>query len=137
TGDRTFLFGYEESYGYLIGDFVRDKDAVQACLLIAEVAAFYKIQNKTLLDALNEIFEEYGFYKEGLKSLTLEGKVGVEIISSILNEFRDTPPTEIAGKQVLVTEDYLSSERFVLADERKETIKLPKSNVLKYKLENG
>ena len=137
TGDRTFLFGYEESYGYLIGDFVRDKDAVQACLLIAEAAAFYKVQNKTLLDALYEIFEEYGFYKEGLKSLTLEGKVGVKIISSILNEFRDNPPTEIAGKQVLVTEDYLSSERFVLADKRIETIKLPKSNVLKYKLENG
>ncbi len=137
TGAHTFLFGYEESYGYLIGDFVRDKDAVQACLLITEAAAFYKVKNKTLLDALNEIFEEYGFYKEGLASLTLEGKAGVEKISYILNDFRENPPTEIAGKQVLVTEDYLSSERVVLEEKRSETITLPKSNVLKYKLENG
>ncbi|MEI3613235.1 phospho-sugar mutase [Pseudogracilibacillus sp. SO30301A] len=137
TGDRTFLLGYEESYGYLIGDFVRDKDAVQACLLIAEAAAFYKVKNKTLLDALNEIFKKYGFYKEGLTSLTLEGKAGVEKISYILNDFRENPPIEIAGKQVLATEDYLSSERVVLEEERTETITLPKSNVLKYKLENG
>ena len=137
TGTHTFLLGYEESYGYLIGDFVRDKDAVQACLLIAEAAAFYKVKNKTLLDALNEIFEEYGFYKEGLASLTLEGKAGVEKISYILNDFRENPPTEIAGKQVLATEDYLSSERVVLEEKRSETITLPKSNVLKYKLENG
>lgn len=137
TGAHTFLFGYEESYGYLIGDFVRDKDAVQACLLIAEAAAFYKVKNKTLLDALNEIFEEYGFYKEGLASLTLEGKAGVEKISYILNDFRENSPTEIAGKQVLVTEDYLSSERVVLEEEKSETIILPKSNVLKYTLENG
>ncbi len=95
------------------------------------------MKNKTLLDALNEIFEEYGFYKEGLASLTLEGKAGVEKISYILNDFRENPPTEIAGKQVLVTEDYLSSERVVLEEKRSETITLPKSNVLKYKLENG
>lgn len=137
SGDRTFLFGYEESYGYLIGDFVRDKDAVQACLMIAEAAAYYKTKNKSLLDALEEIFEEYGFYKEGLESLTLEGKEGVKKITSILNDFRENPPAEIAGKQVLVTEDYLSSERVVLEDGRLETIILPQSNVLKYKLDGG
>lgn len=74
TGDREFLFRYEESYGYLIGDFVRDKDAVQTCLLIAEAAAYYKAKDMNLNDALVEIFEEYGYYKEGLESLTLEGR---------------------------------------------------------------
>ncbi|MEI3606602.1 phospho-sugar mutase [Pseudogracilibacillus sp. SE30717A] len=137
TGDRKFLLGYEESYGYLIGDFVRDKDAVQACLLIAETAAYYKTQNKSLLDALEEIFEEYGYYQEGLESLTLEGIEGVERIASILKDFRKNPPAIIAGRKVLVREDYLSSERTVVEGNAQETIELPKSNVLKYKLENG
>ncbi len=138
TGNRTFLFGYEESYGYLIGDFVRDKDAVQACLLIAEAAAYYKTQNKSLLDALEDIFNEYGYYQEGLESLTLEGREGVEKISTILTDFRENPPTAIAAKKVLVREDYLSSERVVSGEESSpQTIELPTSNVLKYTLENG
>ena len=137
TGDRTFLFGYEESYGYLIGDFVRDKDAVQACLLIAEAAAYYKTQNKSLLDALEDIFNEYGYYQEGLESLTLEGREGVEKIATILTDFRENPPTAIAAKKVLVREDYLSSERVVVDENIREAIALPTSNVLKYTLENG
>lgn len=136
TGERTFLLGYEESYGYLIGDFVRDKDAIQACVLIAEAAAYYQTENKSLLDVLNNIFEEYGYYREGLESLTLEGKEGLERIKSIMNDFRDNPPNEIAGKQVLVREDYVSKERIYVKEDRKEEITLPTSNVLKYKLEN-
>jgi len=139
TGDREFLFGYEESYGYLIGDFVRDKDAVQTCLLIAEAAAFYKAKNMNLNDALLEIFEEYGYYKEGLESLTLEGKAGVEKIAAIMEDFRENPPVELAGRQVLVREDYSSSERVLVNKDTdtRETITPPTSNVLKYKLEGS
>src|SRR5690625_2528609 len=137
TGERSFLFGYEESYGYLIGDFVRDKDAVQTCLLIAEAAAYYKTKDMNLYDGLLEIFEEYGYYKEGLESLTLEGKAGVEKIAAILEDFRDNPPVEMAGRQVLVREDYSSSNRVLVESGEQEEITLPKSNVIKYKLENG
>ncbi|PXW85963.1 phosphoglucomutase [Pseudogracilibacillus auburnensis] len=94
-GDRSFLLGYEESYGYLIGDFVRDKDAVQTCLLLAEVAAYYKVKKMTLLDALSEIFKEYGYYLEGLESLTLEGREGVEKIAAIMSDFRENPPMHL------------------------------------------
>lgn len=137
TGERQFLFGYEESYGYLIGDFVRDKDAVQTCLLIAEAAASYKTKDMNLYDGLLEIFEEYGYYKEGLESLTLEGKAGVEKIAAILEDFRKNPPVEMAGRRVLVREDYSCSERVLVEKDKLETIELPKSNVLKYKLEGG
>src|SRR5690625_7843096 len=94
NGKHTFLFGYEESYGYLIGEFVRDKDAVQTCLLIAEAAAYYKTKDMNLYDGLLEIFEEYGYYKEGLESLTLEGKAGVEKIAAIMEDFRENPPVD-------------------------------------------
>lgn len=137
AGDRSFLFGYEESYGYLIGDFVRDKDAVQSCLMIAEVAAFYKSKGKTLYQGLIEVFETYGFYQEALESLTLKGQDGVEKIASILTDFRSNPPVEIAGKKVSTIEDYESSIRLNASNQQQEEILLPKSNVLKYKLEDG
>ncbi|WP_085521244.1 phospho-sugar mutase [Tuberibacillus sp. Marseille-P3662] len=132
-----FLFGYEESYGYLIGDFVRDKDAVQACLMAAEAAAFYKQQGMTLYDALMEIYEQYGYYQEGLESLTLKGKEGSERIGNILSEFRSEPPKVVAGQTVEVIEDYQSSKRQLISSGTVETIDLPKSNVLKYKLTDG
>lgn len=137
TGKHTFLFGYEESYGYLIGDFVRDKDAVQAALFAAEVAAFYKAQGKSLYDALMEIFDKYGYYKEALSSLTLKGKDGAEQIANILEEFRSNPPKEIAGIRVIAVEDYKASIRKQLSDGKLNPISLPKSNVLKYFLEDG
>lgn len=137
TGQRNFLFGYEESYGYLIGDFVRDKDAVQACLLISEVAAYYKTKNMTLYEALLSIFDMYGYYLETLESLTLKGREGIENINAILADFRSNPPLEINGKRVLFIEDYQDSKRTLVTDNRKEDILLSKSNVLKYKLEDG
>ncbi|MEJ8778217.1 phospho-sugar mutase [Pseudogracilibacillus sp. ICA-222130] len=137
TKEHTFLFGYEESYGYLIGDFVRDKDAVQTCLLIAEVAAFYKKQGKNLYDGLQAIFETYGYYVEHLQSITLEGKDGSTQIQAILEDFRNYPPSELAGVQVRVREDYATQERVLVVDNTVEEIRLPKSNVLKYILENG
>lgn len=137
SGEYTFQFGYEESYGYLIGDFARDKDAVQAALLAVEVAAFYKKQGKSLYDALVDIFKQFGFYREGLKSLTLKGKEGAEQISAILHTFRTNPPAAIAGQRITVIEDYQSSQRQLVAEKKEETIHLPASNVLKYFLEDG
>jgi len=137
TKKYTFQFGYEESYGYLIGDFVRDKDAVQSAVFIAEVAAFYKAQGKTLYEGLDEIFKKYGFYKESLYSLTLTGKEGIEKISNILTLFRSTPPKEIAGVKIIDIEDYESSTCTSLQTGNKITINLPKSNVLKFHLSDG
>ncbi|APH34925.1 phospho-sugar mutase [Bacillus velezensis] len=137
SGQYTFQFGYEESYGYLIGDFARDKDAIQAALLAVEVCAFYKKQGMSLYDALLSIFKEYGYYREGLKSLTLKGKQGAEQISAILTSFRNDPPKQMAGKQITQAEDYSRGKRTVFADHHEEDIDLPKSNVLKYFLEDG
>ncbi|WEG12150.1 phospho-sugar mutase [Pullulanibacillus sp. KACC 23026] len=137
TGAHQFLFGYEESYGYLIGDFVRDKDAVQACLLAAEAAAYYKLQGKSLYDALLEVFDLYGYYQEGLTSMTLKGIEGNAQISRILQSFRDNPPTAVVGKQVRVMEDYKTSVRSDFSAAKEELIDLPKSNVLKFILEDN
>ncbi|TYS07394.1 phosphoglucomutase [Bacillus subtilis] len=137
TGQYTFQFGYEESYGYLIGDFARDKDAIQAALLAVEVCAFYKKQGISLYEALINLFNEYGFYREGLKSLTLKGKQGAEQIEAILASFRQNPPQKMAGKQVVTAEDYAVSKRMLLTENKEEAIGLPTSNVLKYFLEDG
>lgn len=136
TGEFKFLFGYEESYGYLIGDFVRDKDAVQAALLGTEVTAFYKKQGMSLYDALMSIFKEYGYFLEGLRSLTLKGKDGAELIQKTLDSFRENPLKEIGSLKVTAAEDYLTSIR-LNSDGTKTAIQLPKSNVLKYYLEDG
>ncbi|WP_243387481.1 phospho-sugar mutase [Bacillus kexueae] len=137
TGQYTFQFGYEESYGYLIGDFARDKDAVQAAILAVEVCAYYKKKGMTMYEGLLELFNKYGFYREGLKSLTLKGKEGAEQIQSILAKFRQETPQSMAGKKITVKEDYQISERTNVETNEKEIIELPKSNVLKYFLEDG
>ncbi|WP_394185674.1 phospho-sugar mutase [Metabacillus halosaccharovorans] len=137
TGQYQFQFGYEESYGYLIGDFARDKDAVQAALLSVEVAAYYKKKGLTLYQGLLEIFKKYGYYKEGLQSLTLKGKEGAEQIQSILQSFRSNPPADVAGKKIVAIEDYKSSERQDVTAGTKAKIDLPGSNVLKYILEDN
>ncbi|MCF6410991.1 phospho-sugar mutase [Pseudalkalibacillus salsuginis] len=137
SGQYEFVFGYEESYGYLIGDFVRDKDAVQACLMAAEVTAYYKAKGMTLYEGLMEIFEEFGYYQEGLESLTLKGKKGEEQIKEILSTFRNQPPSEFGGVPVSVIEDYQSRERLMVKSTETETILLPPSNVIKYTLEDG
>ena len=137
TNEHEFLIGYEESYGYLIRDFARDKDAVQACLLISEVAAYYKAKGMTLYDGLMAIFKTYGYYQESLESIRLAGKEGAEKISNIISTFRHDPPQAIANHEVIVVEDYETSERTYVKKMEKETIHLPTSNVLKYKLDNG
>ncbi|MBB3907674.1 phospho-sugar mutase [Anoxybacteroides rupiense] len=137
TKQYVFLFGYEESYGYLIGDFARDKDAIQAAALAVEVCAFYKKQGLSLYDALMQLFEQYGYYREGLESLTLKGKEGAEQIQALLASFRQHQPTEVAGKKIVMIEDYEARERVETATGEVTAITLPKSNVLKYYLEDG
>lgn len=137
SGEHSFLFGYEESYGYLIKDFARDKDAIQAAVLAVEVCAYYKKQGLTLYEGLLNVFEKYGFYLEGLRSLTLKGIEGAKQIQGILDQFRQNPPTQIAGIQVVVEEDYQSDKKHSLTSNSEELIELPKSNVLKYFLKDG
>lgn len=137
AGDRTFLFGYEESYGYLAGDFVRDKDAVQVCLLVAEMVAYYKSRGMTVYEGLMEIFTAYGYYLEDLYSITLKGKAGLEAIQSILQTFRKEPPVEMSGQKVNMVEDYQTGRRRFVREDRDEALTLPVSDVLKYRLANG
>ncbi|MFF3023452.1 phospho-sugar mutase [Gottfriedia sp. NPDC057948] len=137
TNEYSFLFGYEESYGYLIKPFVRDKDAIQATVLAAEIATYYKTKGMTLYEGLNSLYEQYGYYLEGLKSLTLKGIEGTEKIQSILTNYRQNPPVDINGLKVITVEDYKLQEKTTLESGEKEQILLPKSNVLKYHLEDG
>ncbi|WDM36639.1 phospho-sugar mutase [Priestia megaterium] len=137
SGDYQFQFGYEESYGYLIGDFVRDKDAVQSAVFAAEVAAYYKAQGKSLYEGLLAIFEEYGYYRESLCSITLKGKDGAEQIQKLVDFFRLEPIQELAGAEVTFIEDYQSSQRVNMQEGTIEDIPFPASNVLKYHFEDG
>ncbi|WP_018933494.1 phospho-sugar mutase [Gracilibacillus lacisalsi] len=136
SDQRHFLFGYEESYGYLIGDFVRDKDAVQAAVAACEMANYWKAKGKTLLEALDTLYERHGYYLEGQKSLTLKGKDGAEQIASIMEDIRENPFTQLGGLQVMAIEDYQSSKRQLPVDATEEDITLPKENVMKFLLEN-
>ncbi|MEH7146460.1 phospho-sugar mutase [Priestia megaterium] len=136
-GMYEFQFGYEESYGYLIGDFVRDKDAVQSAVFAAEVAAYYKAQGKSLYEGLLAIFEEYGYYRESLCSITLKGKDGAEQIQKLVDFFRLEPIQELAGVEVTFIEDYQSSQRVNMQEGTIEDIPFPASNVLKYHFEDG
>ncbi|WP_035433328.1 phospho-sugar mutase [Bacillus sp. UNC322MFChir4.1] len=137
SGEYEFQFGYEESYGYLIRPFCRDKDAVQSVLFACEVAAYYKAQGKTLYDGLLEVFEKYGYFREGLVSLTLKGKDGAEQIQNMMTSFRENRPTEVANLEITIAEDYKASVRTKVEENVTEEIKLPKSNVLKYYLADG
>ncbi|MED3957433.1 phospho-sugar mutase [Priestia aryabhattai] len=137
SGDYQFQFGYEESYGYLIGDFVRDKDAVQSAVFAAEVAAYYKAQGKSLYDGLLEIFSKYGYYKESLRSITLKGKDGAEQIQKLVDTFRVNPVSELGDIAVTCIEDYQSGERLHVKEGKTESMPFPVSNVLKYHFEDG
>ena len=133
--DREFVFGYEESYGYVVNDGVRDKDSLQATILISEAANYYLTkENKTLYDKLLEIYAQYGFYLEGLKNIHLLGKEGQDKIARIMDYFRNNPPQEINGHEIIKIEDFELSKRY--ANKKVETIDLDKSNVLKYYLDN-
>ncbi len=135
--EKSFVFGFEESYGYLAGDFVRDKDAVIASMLICEMALYYKLLGKTLYDALKEIYEGYGYFKEKLLSLELPGKDGQDKISRCIETFRNSNMKEINKVNIKNKLDYKLSINKNIINEIEENIFLPKSNVLKFILEDG
>ena len=135
TQEKVFVFGYEESYGCVIKDFVRDKDAVQAVLTAAEAGNFYKKQGKDLVDVLNELYAKHGTFKESQIALSKAGAAGAARIKEIMDNLRKDAPTTIGGVAVKVVEDYGTSVRY--EGETTTTIDLPKSNVLKYYLEDG
>ncbi len=132
-----YIFGFEESYGYLAGNYARDKDAVVASMLICEMTAYYKAQGKTLGDVLNGIYEKYGFYYTEQKSFTCEGQSGMEKIKDIMSGLRKNAPEEIDGFKVIKINDYGDSISINTLSGEKTVLTLPKSNVLCYFLENG
>ena len=135
TGEKQFIFGYEESYGCVVKDFVRDKDAIQAVLIAAEAGNYYKQQGKDLIDVLNELYVKHGTFKETQIALSKAGVDGAKRIQEIMANLRSNVPQNIGDYKVVAIEDYQTSTR--LADEQEIVIDLPKSNVLKYYLEDG
>lgn len=137
SNEKTYLFGFEESYGYLAGDFVRDKDAVIAGMLISEMTLYYKKKGLSLAEGLNALYEKFGFFKEELVSIELKGKEGQEKIATCIDSLRNAAITEIGNVKVRTKLDYKLSTEENLIENTKTNIELPKSNVLKFILENG
>lgn len=136
-GQKTFLVGGEESYGYLVGDHARDKDAVVSCCMFAEMTAWYKDQGRSMYDALIELYTEYGFYKEKLISITKKGKEGSEEIKSMMMNFRHQTPESLGGSRVIMVKDYKTSVSIDKLSGRSEIIDLPSSDVLQFFTEDG
>jgi len=136
-GQKTFIGGGEESYGYLAGEFVRDKDAVISCALLAEVTAFAKHQGNSLFDRLIDIYIEHGFYKERLMSIVKKGKEGEEEIKQMMDKFRNNPPDTINGEEIMLIHDYQKQKTDDILSQLRYSIDLPKSNVLQYILRDG
>ncbi|MBB5264254.1 phosphoglucomutase [Catenibacillus scindens] len=132
TGKGTYLFGFEESYGCLIGTHARDKDAIVATMALCEAAAYYRTQGKTLWDAMIDMYEKYGYYKDDVKAISLSGIEGLAKIQSIMETLRNNPPKELGGYQVLSTRDYKKDEIVDLATGKVTPTGLPTSNVLYY-----
>ena len=136
-GAYEYLFGYEESYGCLVGTHARDKDAVMAVTALCEAAAYYKSKGMTLWDQMQAMYKKYGYFKESLETISLPGSEGAAKITEIMNGLRACPPENIGGEKVLAARDYLSGERFDTVTGKKEKLTLPKSNVLYYELEEA
>lgn len=137
TNEYRFLFGYEESYGYLAGTFVRDKDAVIASVLICEMAAYYKKKGKLLEDVLNDIYNEHGYYIEETVSLSFAGVTGLNKMKSIMEHFRENKLNTLAGKNIPFIYDYKLGIALSLKDGKTEKLNYPKSDVLKFSFEDG
>ena len=135
--ENRYVFGFEESYGYLAGTYVRDKDAVVASMLICEMAAYYRKNGKSLDEVMTSIYEEFGHYLNRTKSFEFDGAAGMEKMASIMSSLRSNAPVEISGFKVTEIADYLESYKKDLVSGETETIDLPKSNVLAYSLEGG
>lgn len=136
-GKETFVVGGEESYGYLVGEHARDKDAVVAAAMIAEMAAWYKDQGKSLYEGLMELYVQYGFFKEKLISITKTGKAGAEEIKDMMKRYREDTPTMLGGSKVTVLRDYEQRVQKDLISGKTTEIQLPKSDVLQFVTEDG
>ncbi len=137
TGAHTFLFGFEESYGFLAGGFSRDKDAICAAMLAAELCTAYHLRHMTLQDALTEVYEDYGFFKESVKSYTLAGKAGMEKIASAMEALRVSPLFTLGNIEVEAIEDYKERKRQTLATGAQEPLTLPHSDMIRLLLKGG
>ena len=136
SGKGSYLFGFEESYGCLIGTYARDKDAIVATMALCEAAAYYKTQGKTLWDAMIEMYEQFGYYKDDIKAVTMKGIEGLQKIQEIMNSLRQNPPAEFAGHKVVAVRDYKADTIKNLETGEVTTTGLPNSNVLYYELTN-
>ena len=136
-GTETFIAGGEESFGFLVGDFVRDKDGVSACALVAEAVAYYKTQGKTVFNVLAEVYQQFGFYKETLISVTKKGKDGAEQIQNLMNQFRTNPPKEMNGSAVEMIYDVKNASISYPKTQKIEPLDLDKSNVMQFYLADG
>ena len=131
--NHTYMFGFEESFGYLIKPFVRDKDAIQAVLIVAEIAAYYRSRGMTLADGIEEIYKEYGYYAEKTISVTLSGVDGAAQIKAIMDKFRDNAPTQFNKTDIVFLEDF-EKQTATSKDGCVTQLTTPPSNVLKYLL---
>jgi len=132
-----YVFGFEESYGYLAGSYVRDKDAVVASMLICEMAAYYRTKGKSLNEVMNDLYDEFGYYFNKTEAFEFDGSAGMQRMADIMSKMRESHPKEIAGYKVVVASDYLKSVTKDMVNGTEEVIDLPKSNVLAYSLEGG
>ncbi len=137
TGCNSYVFGLEESYGCLPGTYARDKDACAAVMMLAELAAFYKAEGKTLIDAMNDLYEKYGYFKEGLTSVTLKGIDGAKAIQATMEKLRNHPEDTMGGHKVLAIRDYVADTRTDRTTGEVTPSGLPKSNVLYYELSDN
>ena len=137
SGAGKVIFSYEESYGYMLGDYVRDKDAVTASMLLTEMAAWYDAQGMTLFDALNALYEKYGWYAEKTHNLVMPGLDGLRDMAKLMKDLRENPPTEISGVKVIVRKDYTDGSVIDCVTGAKSRMELSGSNVLRYELEDG
>ena len=137
SGEGKVIFSYEESYGYMLGDYVRDKDAVTASMLLTEMAAWYYAQGMTLFDALNALYEKYGYYAEKTHNLVMPGLDGLRDMAKLMADLRANPPTEISGVKVTVRKDYTDGSVIDCATGAKSRMELSGSNVLRYEMADG
>jgi phosphoglucomutase len=131
-----FIFAFEESCGYLVGNYARDKDAVVASMLVAEMASYYKQKGKSLINVRDELYGKYGYYLHTVNSYSFEGSSGMAKMAEIMHEFRENPPKSVAASTVVKYQDYKTSKE-ILSDGTQKEISLPKSDVLTYELSNG
>ena len=137
SGQGNVIFAYEESYGYMMGDYVRDKDAVTAALILTEMAAWYASQGMTLYDALQALYQKYGFYGEKTLNLVMPGLDGLKKMAALMNGLRAEPPVEIAGVAVREQKDYQDGSVVCVATGERSTMELSGSNVLRYEMSDG